>query len=232
MTRWDEPAGVTARGTLLLLAGRGETPRTYERFGRRLASDGYRVRFLPVEAGEVEGAAAALGTAVAQEDAAGPTVLLGTDAGASVAALLLASGDVPVDAGILVGTLLDGSRTVDGWEDEVAARSACPLHRQVIGADQDFARGSLGELPADLTRALDLQALRRPTLVLHGSQDPVTPVEAVAAAVAGADEVRLGVVEGGVHDVLNDAAHRSVAATVVLFLESLRLSPSLPAIVR
>ena len=35
---------------------------------------------------------------------------------------------------------------------------------------------------------------------------------------------------GGRHDVLNDALHRTAAATVVLFLERLRLSPELPAI--
>jgi hypothetical protein len=40
------------------------------------------------------------------------------------------------------------------------------------------------------------------------------------------------VVEGGRHDVLNDATHRCVAATIVLFLESLRLGPELPEIVR
>jgi hypothetical protein len=35
---------------------------------------------------------------------------------------------------------------------------------------------------------------------------------------------------GGRHDVLNDALHRTAAATVVLFLERLRLSADLPPI--
>jgi hypothetical protein len=43
---------------------------------------------------------------------------------------------------------------------------------------------------------------------------------------------RVRLVLGGRHDVLDDATHRSVAATVVLFLESLRLGPGLPAIVK
>lgn len=34
---WDEPAGPAPRGTLIVLPGRGETPTSYRRFGRRLA---------------------------------------------------------------------------------------------------------------------------------------------------------------------------------------------------
>ena len=70
----------------------------------------------------------------------------------------------------------------------------------------------------------------KPTLVLHGTADLVTPADEAVAPFAGAARVRL--VEGGLHDVLNDATHRSVAATIVLFLESLRLGPDLPDIVR
>lgn len=69
----------------------------------------------------------------------------------------------------------------------------------------------------------------KPTLVLHGTADPVTPAADAIARFAGA---RVRLVEGGVHDVLNDATHRSVAATLVLFLESLRLGPELPTIIK
>lgn len=37
-------------------------------------------------------------------------------------------------------------------------------------------------------------------------------------------------VDGGRHDLLNDLSHRSVAATIVLFLESLRAGPGLPPV--
>jgi hypothetical protein len=40
---WTEPDGVALRGTLIVLPGRGERPELYERFGRRIAADGYRV---------------------------------------------------------------------------------------------------------------------------------------------------------------------------------------------
>jgi len=40
---WTEPEGIACRGTLVVLPGRGEPPTHYERFGRRVAADGYRV---------------------------------------------------------------------------------------------------------------------------------------------------------------------------------------------
>jgi hypothetical protein len=41
---WNEPDGLIARGTVIVIPGRGELPTVYERFGRRLAGDAYRVR--------------------------------------------------------------------------------------------------------------------------------------------------------------------------------------------
>ena len=51
-----------------------------------------------------------------------------------------------------------------------------------------------------------------------------------AGEVADGSRARAAVVAGGRHDVLNDVDHRSVAATVVLFLESLRRGADLPTI--
>lgn len=135
-TGWQEPEGVAARGTVIVLPGRGETAATYGRLGRRLASDAYRVRVL---------------TPVGESGAA-------TDV------------------------------------------SAAP--------------------PSDL-----------PILLLHGGADPISSVESVGSTLAGTTRLRVGVVEGARHDVLNDVSHRSVAATLVLFLESLRLDRTLPVVV-
>jgi len=44
VTGWNEPDGLIPRGTVVVIPGRGETPGVYERFGRRLAGDAYRVR--------------------------------------------------------------------------------------------------------------------------------------------------------------------------------------------
>jgi hypothetical protein len=41
---WNEPDSLVARGTVVVLPGRGELPTVYEPFGRRLAGDAYRVR--------------------------------------------------------------------------------------------------------------------------------------------------------------------------------------------
>ena len=41
--RWDVPAPVQPRGVLVVVPGRGEHPGVYERFGRRISSDGYLV---------------------------------------------------------------------------------------------------------------------------------------------------------------------------------------------
>lgn len=42
-TVWGPPDGVTVRGTVVVLPGRGENAAVYGRFGRRMASDGYAV---------------------------------------------------------------------------------------------------------------------------------------------------------------------------------------------
>ncbi len=57
VTAWNEPAGGTPRGTLVVLPGRGETAASYERFGRRLSADAYKVRYVPVDLDDLEDAA-------------------------------------------------------------------------------------------------------------------------------------------------------------------------------
>ncbi|MFC7501616.1 alpha/beta hydrolase, partial [Nocardioides sp. GCM10030258] len=115
------------------------------------------------------------------------------------------------------------------WEAEIEARSACPVHRRVIAEDSGFARGALNRpLPWS---SIELTAPRKPVLVLHGSSDPVTSSDEALSLYDGVPEVRARLVNGGRHDILNDASHRSVAATIVLFLESLKLGPELPDIV-
>ena len=225
---WDEPAGGTPRGTLVVLPGRGETAASYERFGRRLSADAYKVRLVPVDLDDLDDATDRVGKLLADESLPAPKVLVGTDSGATLAALLAA--ELPLDAVVLAGLALPESAGVDSWEDEIAARTACPVHTRVIDSDADFARGALNDpLPWP---SLDLVAPDKPALVLHGTADPVTPAAAAVAPYAAVPTARVRLVEGGRHDVLNDATHRSVAATVVLFLESLRLGPELPAIVK
>jgi pimeloyl-ACP methyl ester carboxylesterase len=224
---WDEPAGGTPRGTLVVLPGRGESAASYERFGRRISADAWKVRLVPVDLDDRDGTRDRLEKVLADESLPGPKVLVGADSGATYAALL--APELDVDGVVLAGLALPTSASVDSWESEVEARSACPVHRRVISEDASFERGALSHpLPWS---SVSLAPSGRPTLVLHGDADPVTPLADAVAPYLTDPASRVREVHGGRHDVLNDAMHRSVAATLVLFLESLRLGPTLPDVV-
>lgn len=220
---WDEPEGLAARGTLIVLAGRGEHGGVYERFGRRLAFDAYRVRAL----GDASADPSVLDEAaklLADESLPGPKVLVGSDTGALYAVQLAAERAGDVDALILAG-LPTSPWSTDSWEAEAEARTACPTHQGRLTNDPDFRRGALASVPELPAPRLDLVSV--PVLALHGEDDVVSPLDQALSAYGDARTV---VFHGGRHDVLNDALHRTAAATVVLFLERLRLSPELPLI--
>jgi pimeloyl-ACP methyl ester carboxylesterase len=223
---WDEPAGLAPRGTLIVLAGRGEHGGVYERFGRRLAFDAYRVRALGDASTDptVPDQAAKL---LADESLPGPKVLVGSDAGALYAARLAAEQPAAVAALVLAG-LPTTPWSSGSWEAEIEARTACPTHQGRLTNDPDFRRGTLGD-PSGLPE-LRLDRVGVPVLALHGKDDAISPVDQALSAYAGHPAVRTVTFNGGRHDVLNDALHRTAAATVVLFLERLRLSSELPAI--
>jgi Rrf2 family protein len=197
------------RGTVVVLVGRGENPGVYTRLGRRLAFDGYAVVVPHADATDPE-------VTAALAEGAGARVLLGSDAGA-LRAWAIAS-TTPPDALVLAALPLGTGDTPADHDAEIAARTACPIHRQVLDTDPDFRWGELsGDLPEHPEALPDV-----PTLVLHGEADPIAPVEAVRA-LAGRGEAEhrpsVAVVRDGVHDVLNDQFHRIVAARIVTFLE-------------
>jgi len=226
VSSWDEPEGLAARGTLIVLAGRGEHGGVYERFGRRLGYDAYRVRALGDPAADpavLEQAAKLL----ADESLPGPKVLVGSDTGARYALQLAAEQTAGIDALILAG-LPTGAWTAGSWEEEAAARTACPTHQGRLTNDPEFRRGAIDNAPELPEPRLDL--VRVPVLALHGRDDTISPLDRALNVYDGHPNVHTVTFVDGRHDVLNDALHRTVAATVVLFLERLRLSPELPAI--
>lgn len=85
-------------------------------------------------------------------------------------------------------------------------------------------------VPDGWAERADLGALSQPILGVHGTEDPVSPLPAVRARYAAATAAEFVSITGGRHDVLNDVTHRTVAATIVLFLERLRLGTELPRI--
>lgn len=234
MTRsWHAPAGLATRGTIVLLPGRGEHAGVYERFGRRLSSDAYAVHVLDVtadhEATAVRNQVDALAAA-----AVTPLVLAGSDTGALRVLELIRDGVAP-DGLLLVG-LPDPDETVAAgdWDWELAARTTCPAHRARLADDEDFVRGGLADpVPAPLAAALDETVLKGadlPALVLHGGADPIAPVTHAARVAELLPRAELAVVGPAPHDVLNDAAHRTVAAQIVQWLERLRGGPQLDPI--
>ncbi|MFJ8137385.1 alpha/beta hydrolase [Streptomyces sp. NPDC096013] len=237
MTQYSDyfgPEGLRVRGTVLIVPGRGETHSTYTRFGRRLAADAYRVRIVDAPDLDTEDLTAlAARLSEAAEDTAAddgvvrPLVLVGADSGAAaVATLLDREPGVRPDAVVLAG--LPGrspgtTATAGTWDEELDVRTACPTHRGALTEDPEVRRGSLDEVvpEAVLGAAYDSKTAV-PTLLLVGDADPLADHEALAHAAKSRASARLSVVHGAHHDVLNDLQHRSVAAEVVTFLETLR----------
>jgi alpha-beta hydrolase superfamily lysophospholipase len=84
-------------------------------------------------------------------------------------------------------------------------------------------RGSLGlSLPDAVLAAAQEVRTALPVLFLVGDADPLADHEGLRRTAKAAPRARLSVVRGAHHDVLNDLQHRSVAAELVGFLETLR----------
>jgi alpha-beta hydrolase superfamily lysophospholipase len=212
---FDEAAPLAPRGTVVVFVGRGEHPGVYERLGRRLAADAWRVRVVAghTDAEVLQHAQAALGTAPVE-----PVVLLGSDDGAARATRL--AGALGADGLVLGGVVPPGHGTVHfaDWDAEVAARTSCPAHRARLGDDSELERDALAAT-ADTTIDTDVDV---PVLALHGAADQVVPMSAALPVLERLADAEVLEVRDGVHDVFNDIVHRSVAASVVLFLERLR----------
>ncbi|MFC0528627.1 hypothetical protein [Phytohabitans kaempferiae] len=241
---FSAPAGLRTRGTVLVVAGRGEVPASYARFGARLAADAYRVRVLPAPAldeadltGSLARFAAGLAEAVAGvEEPVRPLVLVGADLGAAALGALVARPEPAAawwpEAVVLAGLPgYDAHRTAV-WDDELDARTHCPVHRGVLTGDPSVQRGALGTtVPPALLDAVYGSTTELPHLLLVGDADPLASRADLARAAKSLPAARLAVVRGAHHDVLNDLQHRSVAAEVVGFLEALRAAPPLAPVV-
>ncbi|MFF3830519.1 alpha/beta hydrolase [Streptomyces sp. NPDC002458] len=238
-TDFHAPEGLRTRGTVLVVPGRGETRATYTRLGRRLAADAYRVRVVgapDLDADGLSGALTRFGDrlAAAAEDAAGdedgfvrPLVLVGADTGAAAVAALLGRKDAPSavlpDAVVLAGIPGTAAGPVGDWEDELDVRTACPAHRGTLTGDTGIRRGALDEaVPEALLTAAYGSDIGVPVLLLTGDADPLADREALVRTAKSLPRARLSVVRDAHHDVLNDMQHRSVAAEVVTFLETVR----------
>ncbi len=232
------PEGLRVRGTVLVVPGRGETRAAYARFGRRLAADAYRVRVIDapeIDADDLTGSlagfgaqlAAALEGTAAQDGAVRPVVLVGADTGAAAIAALLGLEEAPAawrpEAVVLAGLPGHTATVVGDWDEELDVRTFCPAHRGTLTEDAGVRRGSLQDaVPDTLLRAAYGEDVGVPALVLVGDADPLADRDAVARTTKSLSRARLSVVRDAHHDVLNDLQHRSVAAEIITFLETLR----------
>ncbi|GAA1851923.1 alpha/beta hydrolase [Pseudonocardia ailaonensis] len=234
---WSEPEGIAPRGTLIVVPGRGEHAGVYQRFGTRIAADGYRVRAVSDPTVDTARALAELREVLDEEPSgqagtAGPAprVLVGSDTGALFAAGLVASGELGdrVDGLVLAGLTLGSGSVPADWESELTARTGCPTHQGRLAADAAVRRGALADPvdPAWVARAQGLIPV--PVLGLHGDDDEISPLADVRIWFGTLPRVELHSIIGGRHDALNDQTHRTAAALTVLFLERLRLG--VPAI--
>jgi alpha-beta hydrolase superfamily lysophospholipase len=240
--RYDGPAGLRTRGTLLVIPGRGESQATYHRLAGRLAADSYHVRVLPapaVDDADVAGSLAAYAEVITREvdaESVLPLVLIGSDTGALVAAgvlPILDAGEVQPAAVVLAGIPGRGRLQQGEWQDELVVRTQCHVHQGVLTDDANVVRGTLSvAVPTELFEHAEQESSTVHHVVLHGDEDPLAEYEEVAQFVKGKPSAQLAVVVGGHHDVLNDIYHRSVSAAIVTFLERLRGSTSLDPIVR
>lgn len=169
-------------------------------------------------AGRPEGAEAPTGDAGASSDLAG-VVVAGLPVGDSAAAG--ASGRAAGGAGTSSTGAVGASSSADLTED-ATVRSACPVHQGVLADEANLTPGALAQALPEGLELPDAGAVGVPVLAFLGEADAVIDVDAAEAWLGSVPEVRVVRAPGGLHDVLNDKIHRSVAATTVLFLEDLK----------
>ncbi|WP_219464666.1 alpha/beta hydrolase, partial [Nonomuraea rhizosphaerae] len=156
-----------------------------------------------------------------------PLVLAGSDQGAAGLGALLAAASPAApwwpQAAVLAGLPASTSRAAEGWEDELNIRTHCPTHRGVLTGDTSVERGALSTaVPQELLDAAYESTADIPHLLLVGDADPLADHDAITRTAKTLPRARLTIVHDAHHDVLNDLQHRSVAAEIITFLETLR----------
>ncbi len=228
----EPEGGPPPRGTVVFVPGRGERAEVYKRFGTRLSVDAYRVQVVTDPTVDADAVRSQIARAIDDAVPTPPIVLAGSDTGALFAAALVATGEFTPDALILAGLPLaqDPAPAAGSWDEELDARTTCPTHRGRISESLVSPGALYGAVPETWLEQATLRAIDLPILGLHGRDDPITPLDAVRDTFASAPEAELVGIADARHDVLNNMSHRTVAATIVLWLERLKLGRELPAI--
>lgn len=232
------------RAAVIFLHGFGEHTGVYHRYGFALnaagidlwavdqfghgLSPGTRGDFGSIE--DSSALADALIDVVEQERSGIPLVAQGHSFGAIVTLFRLLDAPDRYRAGVISGAplvpvaeLLDSDSSFEldpGW------LSADPFYLDAMENDPlAFVDADGAALARELDRAWDrfgaeLPALSVPTLAVHGEDDPIADVGGVRAYAEQIEALSLTEIPGGRHDILNDTAHREVAATIVAFVDA------------
>lgn len=220
-TEWNEPQGIAPRGTVVVVGGRAENAAVYQRFGRRIAFDAYRVRFVEGDLSDLDRVSSDIDAVLRDPATVLPTLLLGSDTGAALALDHVARRtDLEQPDAVAIAGLTFPDDDPGTFEDELVVRTACPNHRGVLGREgvNHVLVTADVHVPRPAPGSVDV-----PLLVVHGEADEVSQVADVRDTVKGVSaHTELVTIDGGLHDILNDVTHRTVAATVIRFLERLK----------
>jgi alpha-beta hydrolase superfamily lysophospholipase len=232
------------RAAVIFLHGFGEHTGVYHRYGFALnaagidlwAVDQFGHGLTPGTRGdfgsiEDSSALAEALTALAEGETPGiPLVAQGHSFGSVVTLFRLLDGPDRYRAGIISGAplvpiaeMLDADTSLDldpSW------LSSDPFYLDALANDPlAFVDADGAALTRELDRAWDrfgaeLPKLAVPTLALHGSADVIAPAGAVRAYAEEVEPLQLREFVAGRHDILNESAHREVAAAIVEFIDA------------
>jgi alpha-beta hydrolase superfamily lysophospholipase len=223
--------GANPRGTVTVIAGRGEAAAVYDRFAGRIAYDAYPVRIITGAAADPLAAAEAIHAILDDPELPTPHFLVGSDAG-GVLALDLAADEAPV-AGVIVAGLpvapapvtADGTTASGAVQDpdaQIARRSTCPVHQSVLKQPENLDATALSVPLPDALTLPEPESVKVPVLGVYGESDEVVDVNAGTEWLARVPDSAVVRTADGAHDALNDRSHRSVAARIVQFLEDIK----------
>ncbi len=230
------------RAAVIFLHGFGEHTGVYHRYGFTLnaagidlwAVDQFGHGLSPGERGDfgtIE-ASTALADRLAELAVAAnpgiPLVAQGHSFGAVVTLSRLVDDPDSYRAGVVSGAPLvpiAGMLDADSSFDlDPAWLSSDPFYLDTMENDPlAFVDADGAPLTRELDRAWDrfgavLPTLSVPTLAIHGADDPIADIGAVRAYAEQVEQLQLVEIAGGRHDILNDTAHREVAAAAIEFV--------------
>lgn len=228
-----------SRGRIVILQGRGDDASYYERLGRRISADGYTA-YVPLETVRTIHEAASLWNDLTHAwDRETPIIALTVDSSAGYFTHAVRNSLLHVvpHGLILTGVALQNDLTSYRSSqdiDELALRSSCPVHGAVVQAAEEGGQllssdiEPIDPIPPSLAdRTEDVL----PSLIIHGSNDEISPVEHVRSALSDCTAAEFVRVHNGLHDVVNDVNHRTVSAEIIAFAERLRTGSDAPNIV-